>query len=152
MLKKPNKTSQTSLWSHSKNANPRIYLAHQISFLASENIYKALKTSEPHQKLDGEIFSHTLHFSGLQIPKVVAKSRVFSLKLFLCNSHSVINPASWKYSSILDLFWSSFGTIYRINNLWFGGKPIPILCSMDLPQYAAKVSKRFPRKTAMDVM
>lgn len=32
ILKNTNNTSQTSLWSHSKNANPRIYLDHWISF------------------------------------------------------------------------------------------------------------------------
>lgn len=33
MLGQTNKTSPTSLWSHSKNANPRIYRDHRISFL-----------------------------------------------------------------------------------------------------------------------
>lgn len=47
-------------------------------------------------------------------------TQVSSLKLFLCSSHSFINPAIWKYSSVLDKFWSSFGTIHRINHLWFG--------------------------------
>lgn len=94
-------------------------------FWVSENIYEALKISQPHQKLHGEIFCHTVLFSGLQIPKSVANSRVFSLKLFLCNSHSFINPSIWKYSSVLHMFWSSFGTIHRINNLWLGVKTSP---------------------------
>lgn len=99
---------------------PELSWIMRFHFRGSENIYKALETSEPHQKLHGEVFSHTVHFCGLQIPKTGANSRVFSLKLFLCNSHSFINSAIWKYSSVLDKFWSSFGTIHRINHLWFG--------------------------------
>lgn len=153
MLKQTNKTSQTSLWFCSQKCKSQnLSGSSDFIFWGSENIYKALKTSEPQQKLHGEILSHTVHFSGLQIPKIVANSRVFSLKLFLCNTHSFLNPAIWKYSPVLGMFWSSFGTLYRINNLWFGGKTIPILCSMDLLQYAAKVSTNFPRKTGMDVM
>lgn len=47
----------------------------------SENIYNVLKTSEPHQKLHGEIFSHPVHFSGLQIQRNEANWRVFPTEL-----------------------------------------------------------------------
>lgn len=83
------------------------------------------------------------YFSVLQIPKSVTNLAVFWLKLFLCYSHSFINTLIRKQISVLDTFQSSFETIYRISNLWFLGETIPIICSMDLSKYTAKVSKRF---------
>lgn len=62
---------------------PELSWIMRFHFGGSENIYKTLETSEPHQKLHGEVFSHTVHFSGLQIPKTGANSSFFTEIIFM---------------------------------------------------------------------
>lgn len=126
--------------------NPRIYLNHRIAFIFGLKISTKLWK---HQNLTRNQLKKCCFIP--QIPKSVANFEAFWLKLFLCNSHSFINLAIQKYSSVLDPFQSLFGTIYRASNLWFVGETIPVLHSMGLPQYT-EVSKRFLGRTGLDLM
>lgn len=59
-LKPMHKTSQPSLWPHSKECKSQnLSESSDCFYFWSENIYKALKTSEPHQKPTEEMLFHT---------------------------------------------------------------------------------------------